>query len=155
MIASEPSPAEAKVSTRFQEPIVVPSKVQSRHLERLAVVYVRQSTLQQVQEHRESTALQYALRSRAIAWGWSRERLLVIDEDLGCSGASTEGRAGFQRLLVEVSLGHVGVVLGIEMSRLARGCRDWHQLLEAIAEACRRFNDQFKRERFLTAAGME
>jgi DNA invertase Pin-like site-specific DNA recombinase len=133
MIATEPSPVEAKPSTRLQDPIVVPSKVQSRHLERLAVVYVRQSTLQQVQEHRESTALQYALRSKAIAWGWSGERVLVIDEDLGCSGASAQGRAGFQRLLAEVSLGHVGVVLGIEMSRLARSCRDWHQLLELCA----------------------
>jgi DNA invertase Pin-like site-specific DNA recombinase len=133
MIATEQPSAEAKPPTRVQDPIAVPSKVQPRHLERLAVVYVRQSTLQQVQEHRESTALQYALRSRAIAWGWSGERVLVIDEDLGCSGASTEGRAGFQRLLAEVSLGHVGVVLGIEMSRLARSCRDWHQLLELCA----------------------
>lgn len=126
MIATEQAP-------RIQDPIVVPSKVQSRHLQRLAVVYIRQSTLQQVQEHRESTALQYALHSRATAWGWSGERVLVIDEDLGCSGASAEGRAGFQRLLAEVSLGHVGLVLGIEMSRLARSCRDWHQLLEVCA----------------------
>lgn len=118
---------------RVEGPAVVPSKVQARHLERLAVVYVRQSTLQQVQEHRESTALQYALRSRAIAWGWDGQRVMVIDEDLGCSGASAEGRAGFQRLLAEVSLGHVGVVLGIEMSRLARSCKDWHQLLELCA----------------------
>lgn len=112
---------------------VVPSKVRPRHLEQLAVVYVRQSTMQQVHEHRESTALQYALRSRAIAWGWNEQRVIVIDEDLGCSGASAEGRAGFQRLLAEVSLGHVGVVLGIEMSRLARSCKDWHQLLELCA----------------------
>jgi DNA invertase Pin-like site-specific DNA recombinase len=111
----------------------VPSKVQPRHLERLAAVYVRQSTTRQVLENRESTALQYGLRSRAIQWGWPPEQVLVIDEDLGCSGASAEGRAGFQRLLVEVSLGHVGLVLGIEMSRLARSCRDWHQLLEVCA----------------------
>lgn len=133
MIAVEQATREATPSSRVPDPVVVPSKVQSRHLERLAVVYVRQSTLQQVQAHRESTALQYALRSRAIAWGWGGERVLVIDEDLGCSGASAEGRAGFQRLLAEVSLGHVGVVLGIEMSRLARSCRDWHQLLELCA----------------------
>lgn len=113
--------------------VIVPAKVQPGHLERLAAVYVRQSTVQQVLEHRESTALQYALRSRAIQWGWSPDRVMVIDEDLGCSGASAEGRAGFQRLLVEVSLGHVGVVLGIEMSRLARSCKDWHQLLELCA----------------------
>jgi DNA invertase Pin-like site-specific DNA recombinase len=132
MIATEQS-AAARAPAGVQGPTVVPSKVQPRHLERLAVVYVRQSTLQQVQEHRESTAMQYALRTRAIAWGWGGDRVLVIDEDLGCSGASAEGRAGFQRLLVEVSLGHVGVVLGIEMSRLARSCRDWHQLLEVCA----------------------
>jgi DNA invertase Pin-like site-specific DNA recombinase len=110
-----------------------PSKVQPRHLDRLAAVYVRQSTTRQILENRKSTALQYGLRSRAIQWGWPPERVLVIDEDLGCSGASAEGRAGFQRLLVEVSLGHVGLVLGIEMSRLARSCRDWHQLLEVCA----------------------
>lgn len=133
MIATERSAPEVTAFPRIQDSIVVPSKVQPRHLERLAVVYVRQSTLQQVQEHRESTALQYALRSRAIAWGWDGQRVLVIDEDLGCSGASAQGRAGFQRLLAEVSLGHVGVVLGIEMSRLARSCRDWHQLLELCA----------------------
>ncbi len=122
-------------TVRIAAPVVAsaPAKVQPRHLERLATVYVRQSTVQQVLEHRESTALQYALRSRAIQWGWSPDRVMVIDEDLGCSGASAEGRAGFQRLLVEVSLGHVGVVLGIEMSRLARSCRDWHQLLELCA----------------------
>src|SRR5947208_7928819 len=95
-------------------PTPTPSKVQPRHLERLAAVYVRQSTARQVLENRESTALQYGLRSRAVQWGWPPERVLVIDEDLGCSGATAEGRAGFQRLLVEVSLGHVGLVLGIE-----------------------------------------
>jgi DNA invertase Pin-like site-specific DNA recombinase len=135
MIATEQGRVEVKSfpHPRIQDPVVVPSKVQSRHLERLAVVYIRQSTLQQVQEHRESTALQYGLHSRAIAWGWSEDRVLVIDEDLGCSGASAEGRSGFQRLLAEVSLGHVGLVLGIEMSRLARSCKDWHQLLELCA----------------------
>lgn len=112
---------------------LVPAKVQSRHLERLAVIYVRQSTAQQVLEHRESTALQYALRRRAIEWGWSPDRVLVIDQDLGRSGASAEGRLGFQQLLAEVSLDHVGLVLGIEMSRLARSCKDWHQLLELCA----------------------
>jgi DNA invertase Pin-like site-specific DNA recombinase len=114
-------------------PTPPPPKVQPRHLERVAAVYVRQSTARQVLENRESTALQYGLRSRAVQWGWPPERVLVIDEDLGCSGATAEGRAGFQRLLVEVSLGRVGLVLGIEMSRLARSCRDWHQLLEVCA----------------------
>ena len=112
---------------------LLPSKIGPTHLERLAVVYVRQSTGQQVLEHRESAALQYALRSRAVQWGWPEQRVVVIDQDQGRSGASVEGRLGFQQLLAEVSLDHVGVVLGIEMSRLARSCRDWHQLLELCA----------------------
>jgi len=110
-----------------------PSKVQPSHVDRLAVVYVRQSTAQQVLEHRESAALQYALRRRAIDWGWPTDRVQVIDEDQGHSGSSVEGRVGFQRLLTEVALDHVGLVLGIEMSRLARSCKDWHQLLELCA----------------------
>jgi DNA invertase Pin-like site-specific DNA recombinase len=113
--------------------MLTPGKIQAQHLERVAVVYVRQSSMQQVQDHRESLALQYALRARAIAWGWPAQRVLVFDQDLGCSGVSVEGRVGFQQLLAEVSLDHVGIVLGIEMSRLARSCRDWHQLLELCA----------------------
>ena len=112
---------------------LLPSKIRPAHLDRLAVVYVRQSTGQQVLEHRESAALQYALRSRAVQWGWPEQRVVVIDRDQGRSGASVEGRLGFQQLLAEVSLDHVGVVLGIEMSRLARSCKDWHQLLELCA----------------------
>ncbi len=108
-------------------------KVTSRHLDRLAVVYVRQSTMQQVLDHQESTRLQYGLVQRAIALGWSEARVLVIDDDLGHSGASAEGRHGFQRLVAEVGLDHVGLVLGIEMSRLARSSKDWHQLLETCA----------------------
>jgi DNA invertase Pin-like site-specific DNA recombinase len=110
-----------------------PSKIQSLHRDRLAVVYVRQSTPQQVMEHRESTALQYALRLRAIEWGWPPEQVRVIDQDLGHSARTIEGREGFKQLLAEVSLDHVGLVLGIEMSRLARSCKDWHQLLELCA----------------------
>jgi DNA invertase Pin-like site-specific DNA recombinase len=113
--------------------VLRPNKIQPHHHERLAVVYVRQSSPHQVLENRESTALQYALRRRAIEWGWPAERVLVIDEDQGRSGATAEGRLGFQRLLAEVSLDHVGLVLGIEMSRLARSCKDWHQLLELCA----------------------
>ena len=109
------------------------SKIRPRHIDRLAIVYVRQSTTQQVLEHRESTALQYDLRRRAVALGWSLDRVLVIDEDQGRSGQTAEGRLGFQRLLAEVGLDHVGLVLGIEMSRLARSCKDWHQLLELCA----------------------
>ena len=109
------------------------TKIQSSHWERLAIVYVRQSSPQQVLEHRESAALQYDLAQRAIVWGWPQERVLIIDEDQGQSAKWVEGRQGFQRLLAEVSLDHVGLVLGIEMSRLARSCKDWHQLLEVCA----------------------
>ena len=109
------------------------SKLRPRHQERLAVVYIRQSSPHQVLEHRESTALQYGLADRAVMLGWPRERVLIIDEDQGQSGRSAEGRLGFQRLLAEVGLDHVGLILGIEMSRLARSCKDWHQLLEVCA----------------------
>ena len=103
------------------------------HRERLAVVYVRQSTPQQVLDHQESTRLQYGLAGRAQALGWAADRVLVIDDDLGKSGASAQGRAGFQRLVSEVSLDHVGIIFGVEMSRLARSNKDWHQLLELCA----------------------
>lgn len=109
------------------------NKILNTHLERLAIVYVRQSSTKQVEENIESTQLQYKLTDRAEAFGWPQTRIEVIDDDLGISGRSIEGRAGFQRLLAEVSLEHVGIVLGIEMSRLARSCRDWHQLLELCA----------------------
>jgi len=108
-------------------------KLQNHQLERLAVVYVRQSTLQQVLHNQESTRAQYALVEQAAALGWSRERILVIDDDLGKSGADAEHRLGFQRLVAEVGLNHVGLILGVEMSRLARSNRDWHQLLEICA----------------------
>jgi DNA invertase Pin-like site-specific DNA recombinase len=106
------------------------SKIQPWHRDRAAVVYVRQSTPQQVLDHRESTARQYALADRAVALGWSRSQVQVIDDDLGKSGQSIEGRPGFQRLLAEVALDRVGLILGLEMSRLARSCKDWHHLLE-------------------------
>jgi DNA invertase Pin-like site-specific DNA recombinase len=105
-------------------------KIRPRHCDRLAVVYVRQSTPQQVVGNRESTDLQYQLRRRAVALGWADDRVVVIDDDQGISGMSVENRPGFQRLLAEVSLGHVGVVFGREMSRLSRSCKDWYQLLE-------------------------
>jgi DNA invertase Pin-like site-specific DNA recombinase len=105
-------------------------KLRPWHLDRVAVVYVRQSTPQQVTDHKESTARQYALADRAVALGWPRDRVTTIDDDLGRSGQSIEGRPGFQRLLAEVALDRVGLILGLEMSRLARSCRDWHQLLE-------------------------
>ena len=108
-------------------------KISPRHLERLAVVYVRQSTVQQVQRHKESTQAQYGLVELARRHGWLKDRILVIDEDLGQSGASADARMGFQRLLSEVALDRVGIILGIEMSRLARSCKDWYQLLELCA----------------------
>jgi DNA invertase Pin-like site-specific DNA recombinase len=111
----------------------VSSKIVGQHRDRLAVVYVRQSTLQQLERHQESTRLQYGLVDHALALGWAQQRVLVIDEDLGKSGTTAAGPPGFQRLVAEVSLDHVGIVLGLEMSRLARSNRDWHQLLEVCA----------------------
>jgi DNA invertase Pin-like site-specific DNA recombinase len=108
-------------------------KIQDWHQDRLAVVYVRQSTPAQVIEHGESTRLQYGLTERAAALGWAPSRVLVIDEDLGHSASGAGARPGFQRLVSEVGLDHVGIVLGIEMSRLARSGREWHQLLELCA----------------------
>lgn len=108
-------------------------KILPRHQEKLAVVYVRQSTRGQVLNHQESTRLQYGLKGRAVELGWPEDRVLVIDDDLGQSGATAEARVGFQRLVSEVSLDHVGIILGVEMSRLARSCRDFHQLLEVCA----------------------
>ncbi|MGE3805867.1 MAG: recombinase family protein [Gemmataceae bacterium] len=108
-------------------------KIKSWHWERTAIVYVRQSTPQQVVDHQESTARQYGLAERAILLGWPRPQIQVIDDDLGKSGQSIEGRPGFQRLLAEVALDRVGLILGLEMSRLARSCKDWHQLLELCA----------------------
>ena len=109
------------------------SKVTARHLARTAYLYVRQSSLRQVLEHTESTARQYALRQRAIALGWPADQVVVIDCDQGLSGASAIDRAGFQNLVAEVGLGHAGIVLGLEVSRLARSSADWHRLLELCA----------------------
>ncbi len=105
-------------------------KVNSEHLRRGAFVYVRQSTPTQVEHHRESTQRQYALVERARTLGWASEQITVIDEDLGLSGATTEGRSGFARMTAEVALGHVGIVLGLEVSRLARNNADWYRLLD-------------------------
>ena len=107
-------------------------KVTASHLKRGAYLYVRQSTLRQVVENTESTQRQYALRQRAVALGWPNESVVVIDSDLGQSGASTD-REGFQKLVAEVGLGHAGIVLGLEVSRLARNSTDWHRLLEICA----------------------
>jgi DNA invertase Pin-like site-specific DNA recombinase len=106
------------------------AKVKDSHLQRQAVVYIRQSTPQQVLNNRESTDLQYGLEHRACLLGWPASQVEVVDEDQGRSGKTAEGRPGFQYLLAEIAQGHVGIVLGLEMSRLARSNKDWHHLLE-------------------------
>ena len=108
-------------------------KVTARHLARNAYLYVRQSTMRQVLENTESTERQYALRHRAGALGWPSDSVVVIDSDLGQSGASATDREGFQRLVTEVGMGRAGIVLGLEVSRLARNSADWHRLLEICA----------------------
>jgi DNA invertase Pin-like site-specific DNA recombinase len=110
-------------------------KVQARHLKRHAYLYVRQSSLRQVLENTESTERQYALKQRALALGWRMEQIIVVDTDLGQSGASSADREGFQRLVTEVGLGRAGIVMGLEVSRLARNNADWHRLLEICALA--------------------
>jgi DNA invertase Pin-like site-specific DNA recombinase len=109
------------------------NKITQQHLQRAAYLYVRQSTLRQVLENTESTKRQYGLKERAKTLGWSEAQVVVIDCDLGQSGASTADRAGFQRLAAEVSLGRAGIVMGLEVSRLARNSADWHRLLEICA----------------------
>jgi DNA invertase Pin-like site-specific DNA recombinase len=110
-------------------------KVKPTHLKRAAFLYIRQSTLRQVFENVESTKRQYGLRQHAVALGWSQDQIIIIDSDLGQSGASAADREGFQRLVTEVSLGRAGIVLGLEVSRLARNSMDWHRLLEICALA--------------------
>ena len=109
------------------------SKVGREHLQRVAFLYVRQSTPRQVLENVESTKRQYALRDRAVALGWPMERIHVIDNDQGRTGAQAQGREGFQRLVSEVAMGHAGIVMGLEVSRLARNNADWHRLIELCA----------------------
>ena len=109
----------------MSDPKVTPSQ-----LRRSAVVYVRQSTLAQVERNRESTARQYDLVARAERLGWPRSAVRVIDDDLGVSGSSTTGRSGFAELAAQVGLGQVGIVLALEVSRLARNNADWYRLLD-------------------------
>ncbi len=108
-------------------------KVLARHLKRNAYLYIRQSTLRQVFQNTESTERQYGLRQRAVALGWPQEQIIVIDSDQGQSGASMEGRDGFQKLVADVGMGRAGIVMGLEVSRLARNSSDWHRLLEICA----------------------
>jgi len=109
------------------------SLVQAAHLARKAYVYVRQSSPRQVTENIESTRRQYALSERAEALGWSADQIEVIDCDQGISGTSATDRQGFQRMVTEVSMGRAGIVIGLEVSRLARNCSDWHRLVELCA----------------------
>src|SRR5271166_6281592 len=132
MKTAETSPRSEPV-TSYAKARLTSTKIHAAHLAKLAVVYVRQSSPQQVLENRESTARQYAFAEHAVGLGWPRDRVLVIDEDLGKSGRTAEGRTGFQRLVAEVTLNHVGLVLGLEMSRLARSNQDWHHLFELCA----------------------
>ena len=106
------------------------SKITSDHLRRHAVVYVRQSSSAQVEHHRESTARQYQLAERAVELGWPREHVEVFDQDLGLSGSGLTERSGFARMTAEVALGQVDIVLGLEVSRLARNNADWYRLLD-------------------------
>lgn len=109
------------------------TKVSPAHLGRDAYVYVRQSTLTQVREHTESLERQYELADRAMTLGWSPRQVVIVDEDLGRSGADSSAREGFKALVADVGLGKVGVILGIEVSRLARNNADWYQLLDLCA----------------------
>ena len=112
-----------------------PAKIQPNHLARQAVVYIRQSTPGQVREHLESQDLQYQLAQRAQALGWPPAQVQIIDDDLGKSGVSSAERAGFQALVAAVGLAQVGIILVTDVSRLARNCGDWYQLLD-LASVC-------------------
>lgn len=111
----------------------VTKKISKEHIDRNAYLYVRQSTVRQVLENTESTKRQYALKEQAIAMGWPEDRITIIDSDLGKSGSSSADREGFKRLVSEVGMGNAGIVIGLEVSRLARNSSDWHRLLEICA----------------------
>ncbi|MGD1971983.1 MAG: recombinase family protein, partial [Desulfobacterales bacterium] len=110
-------------------------KVSAAHLKRNAYLYIRQSSLKQVVANKESGQRQYALTERAVVLGWSKDRIVVIDDDTGQSGAEAHERKGFQRLVADVGMGMAGIVMGLEVSRLARNNADWHRLLEICALA--------------------
>ena len=128
------TPGEGTIAARVAAGLGLrPSPLDDRHFGRLAIVYVRQSDPQQVLNHIESRERQYALVDLAAALGWPRDRILLIDEDQGNSGKTADWRTGFHRLLAEVTMDHVGLILGIEMSRVARNNKDWHHLMEMCA----------------------
>src|SRR6266705_701846 len=109
---------------------VADERLTTAHRAKLAYIYVRQSSVNQVRQHQESTEMQYRLVDRAVGLGWPHERVQVIDEDLGKSGAGGVDRHGFQKLITEIGLGNAGLVVSLDASRLARNNRDWHQLVE-------------------------
>ncbi len=128
------TPGEGTIAARVAAGLGLrPTLLEEWHFLRLAIVYVRQSDPQQVLNHIESRERQYALVDLAVALGWPRDRILLIDEDQGNSGKTADWRTGFHRLLAEVTMDHVGLILGIEMSRVARNNRDWHNLMETCA----------------------
>src|SRR4051812_13572308 len=138
MSAPEVPPARSTL-TASACPVLLPAhllaaraaKVRDHHLDRKAIVYVRQSTLQQVAEHKESTARQYALADVAVALGWARDRVEIVAADQGRTGQTAEGRRGFQYILAELGLDHVGILLGQDASRLARSDPDWVPLVRS------------------------
>ena len=109
------------------------NKIKAVHTQRTALVYIRQSTASQVEHNRESTARQYALVEHAGDLGWAKEQVMVIDEDLAITGSMVGNRSGFARMASEVALGRVGIILGLEVSRLARNNADWYRLLDLCA----------------------
>ena len=109
------------------------SKIQPHHHQKMAYVYLRQSTMGQVRHHQESTARQYALKDRALKLGWQNDQIRVLDRDLGLSGTQTNNREDFKTLVADVSLEKVGAVFALEASRLSRSCSDWHRMLEICA----------------------
>jgi DNA invertase Pin-like site-specific DNA recombinase len=109
------------------------SEIKESHLKRKAYIYIRQSSLAQVQHHRESARRQYQLYERALRRGWPKDTIEIIDEDQGLSGASAALRFGFNRMVSDVAMGRVGAIFGLEVSRLARSCSDWYRMLEVAA----------------------
>jgi DNA invertase Pin-like site-specific DNA recombinase len=136
--------------------IVQRTPITTAHCAKTAYVYVRQSSVSQVARHAESTDLQYGLVERAVTLGWPRDRVVIIDDDLGKSGANSDERHGFQRLIAEIGLGHAGLVVSLDASRLARNNSDWHRLLELcglfqtlIADAERIYDPRAYHDRLL------
>lgn len=109
------------------------TKITKQHYNKPAYIYIRQSTLAQVRHHQESTERQYALKEKALNLGWQETAIRILDRDLGQSGTQTAGREDFRTLVAEVSMGNVGAVFALEVSRLARSNLDWHRLLELCA----------------------